>query len=260
MPQSFPDKFRRLHEGEEFVRRKSIEAIDESEDLLAHAGLVEAVMDVIDHFCQQYPANDEDTRTVQLLGIRLFNGMASALKLLLSGYYETSALQQRDLLETIFLLDYFKTDHALIAKWRAGDERARRKDFAPAAVRTALDERDGFTERKREKAYKLLCELAGHPTYAGFTMLAPVPGGNAHCGPFFEFTAFKAVYEELAKHALQAGAAFVRFFEARDRESRLLKIGFTEVQGKWMQRFFGQPFDQKQIDDLRALVDRIGAE
>lgn len=259
MAQSFPENFKRLHTGEEFVRGKSIEAIEGSEDLLAHAGLIEASMDLIDHFNRKHVARDDDTLTIQLLGIRLFNATASAMKLLLSGYYQTSALQQRDLLETIFLLGYFTTDMTLIAKWRASDERTRRKDFAPAAVRKALDQRDGFTERKRDKAYKLLCELAVHPTYAGFRMLTPIPGGNAHCGPFFEFTAFKAVYEELAKHALQAGVAFTRFFEAARHEDYVAKIHFMEVQGRWVERFYKQPFDQVKIDEMRALADKAAA-
>ncbi|GIK98426.1 MAG: hypothetical protein BroJett029_26350 [Alphaproteobacteria bacterium] len=257
MTQAFPEKFTRLHEGEEFFRAKSIEAIRKSEDLLAHAALIERAMDLIDYFCRQHVAQNEDELTIQLLGIRLFNGSASALKLLLSGYYQTSALQQRDLLETIFLLDYFSTDKTRIARWRESDERARQKDFAPIVVRKALDERDGFTERRREKAYKLLCELAGHPTYAGFRMLAPQKGGDAHCGPFFEFTAFKAVYEELTKHSVQAGNAFIRFFTASTVAAYQTKISFIESQGEWAERFYGRPFDRTQIDELRALLAAV---
>jgi len=47
-----------------------------------------------------------------MLGIRLFNGAAAVLKLCLSGYYQTAALQARDLLETVFLLDLFTADAA----------------------------------------------------------------------------------------------------------------------------------------------------
>ena len=66
-------------------------------------------MDLIDYFCRQYKHRKQDELTVQLLGIRLFNASASALKLLLSGYYQTAALQERDLLEMAFLLDLFTT-------------------------------------------------------------------------------------------------------------------------------------------------------
>ena len=254
MERTFPENFGRLHDGEELLRAKSIEAINASEDLLAHATLIERAMDLMDYFCRQHTAQGDDELTVQLLGIRMFNGAASALKLLLSGYYQTSALQQRDLLETIFLLDYFETDRTRIAGWRGSDKQARQKNFGPAVVRKALDERDRFTERKREEAYKLLCKLAGHPTYAGFRMLVPQPGGNAHCGPFFELTAFKAVYEELAKHLVQAGNVFVQFFPGSTTAGHKTKISFMEVQAQWAERFYGRSFDRSQIDELRALV------
>jgi hypothetical protein len=257
MDQSLPVHLTRLHEGEEFVRGKGVEAIEASADFSMHASLIETSMDLINYFCLKHVAKDDDMLTEQLLGIRMFNGIASAFTLLLSGYYQTSALQQRDLLETIFLLGYFQTDRTLIARWRAGDDRERRKDFAPAAVRKALDKRDGFTERKREKAYQALCELAAHPTYAGFRMLAPITGGDAHCGPFFEYTAFKAVYEELAKRALECGAAFTVFFNAASREDHLTKIRFMESQGCWLEKFYGRPFDRSKLNELRSFAETL---
>lgn len=258
MAMGFPDNFNRLHEGEEFVRSKSIETIEGSHDLLMHAELIERSMDLIDYFVRQHSAEIDDTLTVQLLGIRLFNGSAAGIKLLLSGYYQTSALQQRDMLETIFLLDYFRSDRKLIAEWRASDDRVRRDKFGPAAVRKALDKRDGFTERKRDKAYKLLCELAGHPTYAGFRMLTPRPGGDAHCGPFFELTSFKAVYEELAKHLFQAATAFGQFFPNSTPDDYRMRIAFMEVQGAWAEKFYGRPFDKREIDIMRARAAEMG--
>ena len=114
----FPHKFISLHQGEECLRRQSVDAIIASADHLRHTQAIETSLDLIDHFARQYPHRSEDQLTVQLLGIRLFNGSAVAMKLLLSGYYQASALQQRDLLETVFLLDYFTTSGALIACWR----------------------------------------------------------------------------------------------------------------------------------------------
>jgi hypothetical protein len=85
-------------------------------------------------------------------------------------------------------------------------------------------------------------------------MLVPQLGGNAHCGPFFELTAFKAVYEELAKHLVQAGSVFMQFFPGGTTAGHQMKISFMEVQGQWAERFYGRPFDRSQIDELRALV------
>jgi hypothetical protein len=70
-------------------------------------------------------------------------------------------LLERDLLEVTFLLDYFRTNEASIAEWRGCTESERNKKFGAYKVRTALDDRDGFTEQKREERYKRLCTLIG---------------------------------------------------------------------------------------------------
>jgi hypothetical protein len=62
-------------------------------------------MDCIDYFVRFFEASNKDQLTIQLLGIRLFNGAASALQLL-AGYYQISGVNQRDLLETAFLIDF----------------------------------------------------------------------------------------------------------------------------------------------------------
>jgi len=255
-----PQNLTRLHDGEESLRSKSIEAIEAFPDLLAHARLVESSMDLIDYFARQYPHADEDQLTIQCLGIRLFNGTASALKLLLSGYYQSSAFQQRDLLETIFLLDYLRSNRSEIPVWRAGDAKTHRDRFRPAKIRKALDDRDGFTERKRSKAYQLLCELASHPTPTGFRMLTPVAGGNAHCGPFFEHTAMSAVLSELAKHLVQAAEVFHLFFDPRNRADCETKVSFLEARGLWLEKFFGHPFDRRKVEELRAHLSKVHAQ
>jgi hypothetical protein len=254
MNQRFPDNFLNLHAGEELVRIKSIEAIEGSDELLAHARVAKSAMDLIDYFARQYRHRDDDDLTVQLLGIRLFNGSASAIKLLLSGYYQTSAQLQRDLLETVFLLNYFLTDRGLIANWRTSDKKERQKQFRPVVVRIALDKRDGFTSGKREKAYSDLSELAGHPSYAGFRMLTPVPGGDAHCGPFFEATVMRATLEELAKLLVQASTIFTRFFPAQRRQDYETSILWMEEFGPWCEKFYGRSFDRTQVEELRALL------
>jgi hypothetical protein len=249
----------RLHCGEEFLRTKSLSVIAESLELSAHVRMIEATMGLLDHFARQYQHKNQDELTIQLLGIRLFNGAASAFKLMLSGYYQNSAVLERDILEISFLLSYFSIDRSLIALWRTSDRKIRREKFAPAVVRMTLDARDGFTERKREKAYQLLSELAGHATYKGFAMLIPAPGLNAHCGPFFGVAALKAVLEELAKHLLQAGVIFSPFFEERRRADFEIKISFIEEQGSWLERFFGQSFDRTGTEELRALLAQFGS-
>lgn len=252
----FPENFRLLHKGEEFVRDKSIEAIESSQDLLMHSNAIEIAMDLIDYFARFYNAAGEDQLTIQCLGIRLFNGCATSLKLLLSGYYQASALLQRDLLETVFLLDYFTTDKGLISLWKSKDKKYR-AIFKPVAVREALDKRDKFTGKMRADIYDLYCELAAHPTYEGFKMLTPIPGGDAHCGPFFEYTAMKAVFEELTKVMMQAGTVIPRFFPAKAKKDFEAKIRYMETLGMWTEKFYGRPFDRKPIDDLKSELSKL---
>lgn len=121
----YPDAFRGLAEGQEFLRQKSVEAIESSEVLGCHAAVIKASMDVVHHFIMQRVSNDQDVLTVQHLGIRLFNGIAVALNSALTGYYQASAGQQRDLLETSFLLDLFGRDQALVSAWRTLDKKGR---------------------------------------------------------------------------------------------------------------------------------------
>jgi hypothetical protein len=241
---TIPKNILSLHAEEEALRVKSLEAIEQDENLLSHLSMIETSMDLIHYFIIHHNhENDEDQLTIQLLGIRLFNGASSALRLLLSGYYQGSALQLRDLLETVFLLGYFQTDRKLIAAWRKSDKKTRLKDFKPAKIREALGTRDGLTKEKRDKAYSLLCDLAGHPTYSGFRMLTPTPGGNANCGPFFAHTTMKATLEELTKELVQTGIVFTRFFDEKNSADEEIKNHFLGNFMKWGEKFYGKPPD-----------------
>jgi hypothetical protein len=133
--------------------------------------------------------------TAQLLGIRLFNAAASGVKLALSGYYQTAFQQARDIMETGFLLDFFRTWPDKIEVWRTSDRPTRRRLFDPVKIRLALDERDGETEMKRKKQYDALSELASHATFRGFRMTAR--GGVGELGPFVEAINLKAWLHEM---------------------------------------------------------------
>ncbi|MNY30369.1 hypothetical protein D3C86_1644750 [compost metagenome] len=175
---------------------------------------------------------------------------------MLSGYYQNATLQMRDMLETAFLLDYFQTDTTLIAQWRGSDKKQRMNQFGPAKVRTALDDRDGFTERKRAVAYELLSELAAHPTNMGFQMLRP-DGRNAHCGPFLEATALTAVFSELAKLQVQAAMNFAQLINRNTLEIGEARLDFLETHGQWLTHFFNAADNAEQIAALRAELGKL---
>lgn len=252
-----PENLELLHGGEEFLRSKSIAAIEADKDLSRHVAVIEKAMDVLNLLSVNRSSNeDEDTKTVRLLGMRLFNGCAAAFQLVSSGYYQNSAMVMRDLLETAFLLGFFQQDRSRIEVWRTADDATRMKIFAPVKVRKALDNKDGFTGKKRAAAYHLLCELASHPTYKGFQMLAP-KGHEHHCGPFFDATALKALIEELVKLSIQAGQNHSSLCESETKAKMATKIDFMEACGEWFEQYFERPFVREEIDELKALLSEL---
>jgi len=231
-----PDKLTALYTGEELLRAKALELIGLDHQLSADVDLIYYSMDLIQYFVIEHLAEDHDQETVQLLGIRLFNGLASAFRLLTGGYFQNAALILRDLLETSFLLSYLHLHPEKISIFRTGDEKENRKIFGPSDIRKALDKRDGFKEKKRDAAYKLLSELAAHPTYKGFQMLAP-KGKGAHCGPFIDQPTLKALIEEQVKLAVQASEAFAVFFPADKLESIEKKLIFMTGAAEWLKKY-----------------------
>lgn len=256
MTGSFPSNFVTLHQGEEFVRSKSVEAIEKSDDLLLHAHAVEHAADLIHFLIHKDEHRSEDDLTIRLLGIRLFNSINASLKLLLSGYYQAAALQIRDLIETFFLLDYLNTDHALIAEWRVANDDDRYKKFRPKKVRDKINSRDALTGDKRGELYKLFSDLAGHPNPAGFQMYR-LPDGTHHCGPFFEEKPLVATISELARSAIQAASLFGSFFAPATKPEFSAKLGFMEFQNEWFARFYGKALIPK--DEIDAIKTQVGS-
>jgi hypothetical protein len=105
-------------------------------------------------------------------------------------------------LEVAFLLDYFRSNEASIAEWRGCTEKERNQKFSAFKVRTELDNRDGFTEKKRMQAYSTLCTLGAHASYTGFELLRPTACGDVDCGPYFANRALEATTAELQNYAL----------------------------------------------------------
>lgn len=232
-----PENLDRLHGGEEFLRSKSIEALQDAR-LRLHAEIAEQAMNMADGL-RQFSTDDEDLKLIQVLGIRTFNALGAAMKLCLSGYYQNAALILRDIIETAFLIDLFRGDRALIARWRLADKAARLKEFAPVKVRTRLDERDGFTERKRAAMYDMFSELAGHATMPSITMLRPM-GMDAQIGPFFDTTALEAVLSEMGRLAVQVGEQIDAFMPEPEGRALALRCNFAGAKAKWMATFYGQ--------------------
>lgn len=248
-----PDNLLLLHQGEEVLRQRALSLIETTADLADHLSITERAMDVMDMLRQHYQA-DDDERAISHLGIRTFNGFATAWKLMASGYYQAAALILRDIVETTNLVNAFHIDRSLIEKWRKADRRTLKRDFAPAAVRKILDDAAGRGKSRREEIYIKFSTLAGHPTLSGFAMLRP-QGMDAHIGPFSDPTALRAVLEEMGMLAPQAGFAFCIYLntniEACRQVANYFLVGAMDYSGKYLGKTYS--------DEERAEVDRLFA-
>lgn len=116
--------------------------------------------------------NTDDELTIKYIGSRVFNTAMAAFRDTLSGYYQVSFANQRDLIEIQFLLDWFRDNRSDVQAWREADNRTRIAKFSPGILKELLDKRDGFVDKKRDKRYKMFCEYATHVSYQGFKLLA----------------------------------------------------------------------------------------
>ena len=126
------------------------------------------------------------------------------MKLGLSGYYQQSFQLLRDSLELVNLVDWFRAEPAKISEWRTADNKKLKREFGPAAVRSALETYPQYAGQKagRDKVYALFSGLAVHATYKGFQLVAP---GNApKLGPFLDAPLLRALLDELGRHLSHA--------------------------------------------------------
>lgn len=232
----FPDNLNNLYTQEQFLREKAMCIIHEDSRLLLHLNAIERAMSLI-HILIGCPRNDEDFKVIKMLGIRMFNAFGSSLTLMLSGYHQKSALVMRDTLETVFLIDLFKTDTSAIERWRFANEKILRQKFSPVVVRKFLDERDGNSTKKREETYKMFCNLAAHPSMHSQHMLKPQKGGDIVMGPFMEKTSLQAGIYELGKLAIQAGE-IIDAFLPKGWDQDFVRVSFSQIKEKWILGFY----------------------
>lgn len=232
-----PANLETLHGGEEQLREKALGMVAGDQRLQLHLAIVEAAMDLADAF-RKFDTSDEDLKVAQLLAMRTFNAFGASLKLVLSGYHQNSALILRDVLETVFLLNFFAGDRALIGRWRLADRKGRMRDFSPVRVREALDARDGFTAKRRAEMYELFSELAGHPTMKSAWMMRPHKDGDAVIGPFMEATTLEAVISEMARLAVQVGEQIIAFVPADWTQGLPSRAAFAQLGRQWVSTFY----------------------
>lgn len=252
MERRIPENLSYLDQFEQTLRAQSVASIESDEVLLDHVELIEAVMNHLNYFSKR-DFKDINEETIQLLGARVFNDLASAYGQLTRGYYQMAAATLRDVMEIVYLWGWFDRDPAKIAEWRNSESKVREEIFKPWKVRKFLDAYDGFKEGKRGAAYKMFCEYAAHATPQGFVLMRPSGGGQTIMGPFFDSGLLKAVLEETAQLAAQVGNYFAGFF---DGKSNLDALGVTlhryDVTGRWAEKYLGRPHDRDFVAQMRT--------
>lgn len=196
-----------LHRHEEELRAQSLTSVAADTTLTDH---IEAAQDALDQLVtlQRIASTPgSDPHTTQLLAMRLFNIGASTLKLGLSGYYQQAFQLLRDSLELVNLLDLFRADRSKLSLWRLADNQTLKKQFGPAAVRSALEVHPEYQGQKagRDRLYSVFSEHAAHVTYKGFSLIAP--GNSPRLGPFFDAKLLRALLEDLGRHLAHATLA-----------------------------------------------------
>lgn len=251
-----PQNLLYLHEGEEELRRKAIELVQENTDFQDHLAVTERAMNLLDVFVRLQVEATDDGRTIQHLAIRVFNGFASAWKLMASGYFQKAGLVQRDLVETIYLVNFFHAYPDKIAAWRMADRRQLINEFGPSAIRKALDALVDKGKSRREEIYQKFSMIAGHPSKIGFDMLRPKGSDGAVLGPFMEASALQALLEEQGMLGPQAGLAFLLFLDDETSGAREAMHSFLVPMMRYAATHLGMSYTEDDIAEVNRLFDR----
>lgn len=249
---ALPANLSGLHEQEEQLRQIALRWIAEHADLRDHIAVAEKAMDLLHYTIQHGPSATDDQRAVLQLAARVFNDMGAAWKLVASGYFQVAAMVQRDVIETVSLVEFFRLKPELVQVWRTGDERTRTNTFKPWKVREALDKAMGQGPSKRSAIYAMFSKLATHPTFEGLQLLCP-NGKDAAIGPYMELRQLRALLEEHAKLALQAGMTFNVILPVGFLEARVMAHTMITGMMDWMERYHGSTFSAED----RANTDRL---
>jgi hypothetical protein len=223
------------HEHEEKLYEESMALIHVEPELSRRLVVIQKAMAVVFGYTIEHTSRSEDETTVQLLGVRLFNAAAGGMRLALSGYYQTAFQQARDIMETGFLLDYFRTSPGQISVWKTADRSTRRKFFDPVKIREALDRRDCDTRMGRAREYGKLSELASHATWRGFAMTTRQ--GIGELGPFIEPLNLKAWLHEMVLRLGPSAVMYANLFPNADPK---LERFFQEFGTELVQNFSEQ--------------------
>ncbi len=250
-----PENLASLHKHEEELRTKSILEVNADQNIKDQVVIVQESLNMIFDITKSYKTDDNKELTIQYLGARLFNSIVTAIKLMLSGYYQSSVMLQRDIVEIGFLLDYFLSNKSKIEEWKNSSTKERIEKFSPVIVRRALDDRDNFQGKKRQKIYKLMSEVATHPTYAGFKLLAP--DGKVHLGPFFNGKYLKHLVQELALRVPNFTVIYISHFEKLPSTFSKVRVEYIAKIKEWAEKYLKSNLSHVDVQALQEQVQFV---
>ena len=230
---TLPENLRTLHAHEEVLRRRAAALVAANSRLALHLHVIARAMNLSD-LLRQYPTKDEGRKVVQALGMRVFTAFCAGISLAFSGYGQNSALVLRDIVETTNLLDLFSGDGEAVERFRFAETKAELREFSPVKVRIALDRRDGRHDQRREAQYKMLSELAAHPTMKSGLLMRARKDGDLEAGPFVEPEFLEAVLCEMARVAVLGGEVLDRFLPEAWEGVLAARAAFSEVRRAWL--------------------------
>ncbi|MEK4159568.1 MULTISPECIES: hypothetical protein [Paenibacillus] len=225
-----PENLSGIYGEEERIRAISLELVENDSSQSNSLQQIFDSLNTIYSILKVHVTDNPDELAIQYLGIRLFNSISSMQKLLFSGYYQSAFMIMRDVIETGSLLDYFTLDNTNIAIWRECSESERKNKFKQVSIREALDNRDGYTTKKRYQIYSMYSEYASHPTFSGSKLVSKQ--GLGHIGPFYESKYLVAGIQDLTRFTVYFTIIFISFFKG-SHGVLLLKSNYLSKIKEW---------------------------
>ncbi len=210
-----------------------------SEDYLSdHLDLIEAYMDCVDQV-RRKGLRTERFIAICGLHLRTFDAFGHCLRAAVSGNYSGCAMYARDLLETAFLIDYLLDEPGRPETWLRSDPDTAYKSYKPAAIREALDRRDGFKTMKRRDHYRMLSALGAHPTPSAFNLKRDATQ-TINFGPFKQADMVKECVQEAAKLAVVLGGRLQHYCILEFPDGELLSSRLSIVLQRMEEKYFSR--------------------
>ncbi len=113
-----PESLKRIFDEHNECAKKTIVEIAGHSEWQEHIKILREAIELIKLLIQGHGRTEEDLFAIRCLGSRLYNDLATAYILILSGYYQASTAHMRDSLECSLILELFAADCSEIKHWR----------------------------------------------------------------------------------------------------------------------------------------------